>query len=713
MPGDVGEALRHRPFILKTHRKLKQCLMQRGEDGHPYLQDALYALDIPRQAKVGSSEFAEILRDAGIQLSATEVEVLFRIHDYDDDALVDMDEFLAAVRGRLSCSHQQLEDLFKKIRANLRKSGLDLPRIFYGIDFENPIDSVKLSASLFNKYLFKVAVHLELTPSDILFLFAQLQKDGAVSMGEFVKHLSKRKKTPEAIINKILLKLRDSVEDPHREHSGGVGLKRVFEKVGGGRRKANKVPLYDLARFLFGMRTFGSGLSDGENETLFEALQQDDATSILSLTHILQQTPPLVSREDIADLTDKLRNELLHSQFKLDGQPHILPALRVLASAKNLVLAERITQADFGHGLLEKNFLDVFSFAEVIREMVRAVRFPDIEIEVLFNHFAEPVRKKKVKRKKQNTDHIEEDDDDFYYADRCIDVDAFTQHLAPRPPLVHSALLKEIWHRITPRSGILLFNGFLERFDPTNLPSILSKEVTPYDFVQEIQRYYEASVERQRKATSGPFASEQTTEDFKITQEMFFSYWGDVHFNMENGDNTEFADLREAEASLFTKTLLRGFGFASLEAVLPEEVLRGLVGAAPQEHASPQNGKQRVEQSLGHTEPSPHAGGERRNEQRREERRSPPHRGGGGGGVDHVSEEVGGGGGGAQRGLHYYDTEEGGGGGGGAEAVPRGLSPQLAHALPGGGDVQGAKNAGQKSGRRFVSGQGMFCFFGE
>ena len=612
----VDEALQNGPFLLKIHRKVKQSLMQRGENGIARIQESLYNMDVPREGRVELWEFCEILRDdGGIRLSALEAEVLFRLHDHGNTGALVMDEFLAEVRGKLCCTNQQLEDIFRQIRQRSKHHDMGLPELFPCVDFSRSVRNARLTAAQFNKCLYRNSRYLDITPSDIVFLFVHLQRDGTIGVDDLAKRILHRlSPTPSEAMNQILLKLRDSVEDPDRTHSGGIGLRTVFNKIGGATQKPNGVQLFDYRRFLFGMANFGTGLRTSEVSTLFDALQKNNLINILTVTNILQQNPPPVSREEAAALTAKLRRELRASTYRLDSQPNILPAVRILANECSRELAEALTKNGFSNNVLERGFIDVFRLGGLLRTMLPATHVPDIEIEVLFSHLSSDVRRKKLqtrRRKGQVEPSLaveDDDDDDFAYADRCVEVAEFVENLRGEQDPLYAELVGAAWAQARGAAGgsdAASFDDYLRAFNPANTPLVRCGAESPFDVVQEMQKYFEAHVRRQRAAASGPFGNPDCggADDFTIDEALFRDYWADVACTMGGAplpqgggadDESEggfcvpegcgFAD------DLFVHTVGLGFSLGDVSSLMPVRAPHrgGGRSSTPTQEAAPQ-----------------------------------------------------------------------------------------------------------------------------
>eukprot|EP00357_Protocruzia_adherens_P024843 CAMPEP_0115038384 /NCGR_PEP_ID=MMETSP0216-20121206/43378_1 /TAXON_ID=223996 /ORGANISM="Protocruzia adherens, Strain Boccale" /LENGTH=193 /DNA_ID=CAMNT_0002418777 /DNA_START=23 /DNA_END=604 /DNA_ORIENTATION=- len=91
--------------------KVKAQLSQRGAKGIRGLGRTFRQMDsFDGNKKVDSQEFSTGLREAGCELNNEEISILFGYFDKNSDGVVDFDEFLVGIRGKLNPRRQAICD---------------------------------------------------------------------------------------------------------------------------------------------------------------------------------------------------------------------------------------------------------------------------------------------------------------------------------------------------------------------------------------------------------------------------------------------------------------------------------------------------------------------------------------------------------------------------------------------------------------------------
>ena len=366
----IEEAANDSAYMQKLLRKLRQCFMSRGVNGIPQLQSSFRSIDIERERHVDVWEFKSALADQGLKLSDREKEVLFYYHDVEGTGEIDMDSFLAETRERFSSTHQQIDDIFRKIRSKtteidrqMKIPGGCIQDLFQGIDITSN-NNPYISSMIFYKCFRRYRTALGLSPSDIVFMCRFFEENSGrrddhnntILLQSVLSFL--RPPSTNQVMNLVLLKLRDAIEDRDRTHSGSIGLARLLMRVGG--------PVQDIDRFKQGMKSFGCALRDSEVDLIFEALHENNTIQVESVISLAQQDPLPVTEDDIHLLLKKFHKELI---------------TRHQHGIVNFRHACRKYDPD------RTGLIDVYCLAEAARSLLTAQQFPDLEVEILFNRY--------------------------------------------------------------------------------------------------------------------------------------------------------------------------------------------------------------------------------------------------------------------------------------------------------------------------------------
>eukprot|EP01064_Diplonema_japonicum_P020715 TRINITY_DN302_c1_g1_i2.p1 TRINITY_DN302_c1_g1~~TRINITY_DN302_c1_g1_i2.p1 ORF type:complete len:723 (+),score=190.54 TRINITY_DN302_c1_g1_i2:180-2171(+) len=451
--------------------------MTRGVNGIPQLQPAFRNIDIDREKRSDIWEFKSALRDQGLKLSDRELDVLFTYYDHDCCGEIDIDDFLAEVRGKLSCTQQQVDDILRKVRSKIRgPAGVE--KIFAGIDTSS---DVLLSNMAFNRCLKRSRKALGLSPSDVTFLFRSLQENGRVSLYRLMDCFERP--STEQILQTILLKLRDATEDRERTHSGCIGLSRMLTRSGGQKM--------DLDRFKQGMKNFGCGLRDGEIDILFEAISEHGMVRVKGLLSILQEDPIPASEEEVEYLLQKLNRELITRQV-------------------NGIVQFRMRCEDAA----KDGDLTMHALGGVVRDMLTASQVPDLEVEILFNAHSSD--------------------------GEALDLEPFMASVRGYLPPAREEIIRQTWKKIDVEDrDEVNSDTFLAAFKPELLPDVQCGRVTASDAYSEIVNYLD--LERYEMVSKDSFYSYWADVSASVDTDKNFTLvmWNSFEINRMKKSNAQ------------------------------------------------------------------------------------------------------------------------------------------------------------------------------
>eukprot|EP01060_Flectonema_neradi_P030531 TRINITY_DN4462_c3_g1_i1.p1 TRINITY_DN4462_c3_g1~~TRINITY_DN4462_c3_g1_i1.p1 ORF type:complete len:672 (+),score=100.17 TRINITY_DN4462_c3_g1_i1:47-2062(+) len=396
----IEEAANDSVYMQKLLRKLKQGFMCRGVNGIPQLQPAFKKIDTERERHADIWDFKNALSGQGLKLSDREKEVLFHYFDVEGVGEVDIDSFLAETRETFSSTHQQVDDIFRKVRSKMNNSQDYLPDLFKGID----INATTFIPSLaFYRSFRRYRETFGLLPSDVVFLCRFFEQNAGKGDGSQINLQSVlsflHPPTTNQIMKLALLKLRDAIEDRDRTHSGSIGLARLLMRVGG--------PVQDRDRFKQGMKSFGCALRDSEIDLIFEALHENNLIQVESVIALAQQDPIPVTESDVQILLKKLYKELTtRHQYG--------------------IVEFRVACQKYDPD--STNLIDVYCLAESVRALLPAQWFPDLEVEILFNRYRSRVPEE----------------------DGLIDYRSLIQHVRGPPSQAKVDVISQIWSKLDP-----------------------------------------------------------------------------------------------------------------------------------------------------------------------------------------------------------------------------------------------------------------------
>eukprot|EP00659_Diplonema_papillatum_P007985 gene7985-12264_t len=493
---DVEEAAQDTAYVLKLHRKVKQSFMQRGVNGISALQAIIRQIDVDRDRRVDIWEFKNIFRGQGLKLSDKELEVLFYCYDPDGSGELDFDEFLGEIREHLCCTQQQMDDILKRIRSKLAEmdgyAAKGAPpalmgKLFPGVNLQTDA----ISKLMWSRCFKKNRAALGISPSDVVFVFRYFQnEDGTVSGRDILRYLHGRP-SQKQVIDSIVLKFRDAVEDRDRTHSGCIGLTRMLLRNGG--------QVQDPERLKQGLKNFGCGLRDGEIDLLLDVLEDDEAANcrgdtrtdsmlhVETLVNLLQQDPLIPPETELAALLKKLRKEL--STRHRRGLVRLALDCREIAGFPVFSGDARISK---------------FDLASAVRGMLTAAQFPDLEIELVFNFYCD--RESKMRRE---------------WCDN-LSVKTLLEAIQGEFPLARLAIVEETWRKIDVEDdNQVSLDTVVAAFKPAAVPDVQSGKRSAADVLHELRSFL------------APLQGSAHTEGAVVAKDAFFFYWLCVSASIE------------------------------------------------------------------------------------------------------------------------------------------------------------------------------------
>eukprot|EP01006_Ploeotia_vitrea_P051998 TRINITY_DN67629_c1_g1_i1.p1 TRINITY_DN67629_c1_g1~~TRINITY_DN67629_c1_g1_i1.p1 ORF type:complete len:748 (-),score=87.67 TRINITY_DN67629_c1_g1_i1:80-2323(-) len=451
----------------KTHKKLKAFLVQRGVNGIPSFTQLWHTLDNQHwDQNLTIWEFKRFFQTIDVKMDTRDVEVLFLVYDQGRSGEMDYDDFLLGIRSNVDMTQQQTEDIVKKIKTKIRtrykgQNGRDVLLQSLTVFDTNTLNKGQYIEAL-------SGLNLNLSRSELLFLFTQLHEtqegidyiDAEVLAG-FVMD----EPTEEQWLGDIHCKMVEAMKDRDRPSGGSVGLLRYLKKI-----DTEDMNLLTHEQFKRGMKGYGCGLLDKEIDVLFDFYAEQSSNQLV-----------------IPDFIHAIRTEMGASPA-IEWIDYLSGRLRGILTHRGAHGVVELKKMCAKHSGSPNGTLTLRQFATAIRDVGVGSVMPDIDIELLYNHFS--------------------DTQDSLQVPKVIE--AIRGPISP--PRMQT--IQQAWAKIDPTgAGEVTIDEVLNVFLPSKLPEVQSRRRSEKDAFAEF---------------ADTFDEADSTNCGMATRRDFIDYWCNV-----------------------------------------------------------------------------------------------------------------------------------------------------------------------------------------